>query len=926
MSTTHKNRQSPIRVNMQKRGYAWVPNNGKRTRGADWPDQALKRLNNKSFGSVEWWDEAIVEDKETGNPHHLENPSTGLLIQGDLVALDVDIDNQDAVEKLFDLACSIFGEAWENDVLIRCRKGSEKECWLFRVAPPEKGDLVFPSDGKVVGPKYWPPGTPEEFAEGDRPRKDGGWVSDVPTAQIHTIEIFRGGKCQIGTHGWHTVPDPDRGVDGIEYEWLDGKSPANVYREDVPEVTHAQLHEFYASYGGVLEQTGWVRDLRSQNNASGRATYVYDLDPEATLYTGTRGAPEAIDQDALETGDSVRMREIIGEGDNPERGHCYRKKNGALGVFDYELSLWHYPRSEDPELNRVRAEKLGAMLQDLHPCRESGGKLDEGDDKKATETEDDVFSRIVARVAEILDREGVAPSVEGEELEEIIEAYADATWNWAAAEDDQVEARSMLLSLRYLYVHFAGGARAGSEWISLIPGTWKSLGANQFKKRYRNKVVVDTGKKDQDGNPKTAKVKVTDIFAESDLPVEIEGVQFLPGTPFTVGENAYGRLVQNTYTTPETGTVRPELVQLWKDFCEWIFDREDELAIWHECFAFKFQHISARGVTHILVANGVEGVGRNTMVEDMLFDALGRVNCGLIDEDILQSQFNDWRLDTLLHFAPEMKTLPRASRDKLKSVCDVKPTIIKANVKYGVPREEEAGGTMVIATNEGDVLPLDMRTDNRRFNIYDNGRKGPLRKNPDLETRVNAVRNGVDKVGVIPDMAASIRHYYEVVWAEENDRQPRYEVFMQGTDTVAKVKMGDATKKPTDRYIEEVLEQIEETGATYVEVGAVVADAQRLARGDDAHDAVRMMAEELKKTTSGGNGFTGWVRVISAEGGDRLKVEGNRKKAVLAKGQDAADAFVLMSHTERSEVLACSGKAERLARTAEALKGVKDAA
>jgi hypothetical protein len=243
----HENPQTPIRIAMQERGYAWVPNNGKRTRGRDWAAKALERLGSKSWGSVEWWDKAILEDEETGNLHHLPNPSTGLLIEGDLVALDVDVDNPDAVTKLFELACTIFGEEWGAKVLVRFREGSAKECWLFRTAPPVKGDSAFSGDGKVVGPKYWPPGTPEAFAEGDRTTKVGGWVRGDAESKVktHTIELFRGGKCQIGAHGWHTVPDPVKGIEGIEYEWLDGQSPANIYREDLPQVTHAQLFHFF---------------------------------------------------------------------------------------------------------------------------------------------------------------------------------------------------------------------------------------------------------------------------------------------------------------------------------------------------------------------------------------------------------------------------------------------------------------------------------------------------------------------------------------------------------------------------------------------------------------------------------------------------------------------------------------------------------
>ena len=163
MATEYKNPQTELRMAMQRNGYAWVPNNGKRTRGRDWPQKALDRLNNPFFDSAKWWDEATIEPEDGGAPFHIENPSTGLLVEGDLIALDVDIDNEAAVTMLFNHARSIFGAEWADHVLLRIREGEHKECWLFRVGAPRKHDETFPRSSKLVGPRhFFAPGTDVE--------------------------------------------------------------------------------------------------------------------------------------------------------------------------------------------------------------------------------------------------------------------------------------------------------------------------------------------------------------------------------------------------------------------------------------------------------------------------------------------------------------------------------------------------------------------------------------------------------------------------------------------------------------------------------------------------------------------------------------------------------------------------------------------
>lgn len=895
--STFANPQTSLRLAIQENGYAWVPNNGKRTRGKGWPTKALQRLNSASVQSALWWDYPRADD---GDPIDLPNPSTGILIEGDLVALDVDIDNADAVGAIFNLACELFGEDWQERTLIRQRAGSRKECWLFRVDVPAKGDTLFQHDGKVVGPKYWPPGTPEHVAAGERLEAVGdGFVRDHGSPQ--TIEIFRGGRAQIGALGWHTVPNEETGTEGIKYEWLDDMSPATVHRENLPKVSHTQLYAFYERYGEVLANMAWVKDTAP--TGAGGGTYVYDLPTDRTFFTGTKGVPEEISAEALDTGDNVRMFEIIGEGTNPERGHCFRKPNGVLGVYDREKGVWHYPASEDPERSKVRAERLARMLQ-----RISQGDTLDSDQDDALDEGGHPDDEVLERVDTILKGHGVTPSIEGEDIAEVLDIYDDVTKNWDRLEDYQVEARAQLLAMRWLFVRNLA-AKSDQRWKSMIPGH-ASIPTGEFEALYAGATAGIVTRVNADGAPMVTVKPVAKIFANSGLQVRVQGEQFGPWTDERVvkARDNERLMMVNTYTPPRLGEVQEELVQLLDGFLEHLFDNTDERAIFEEVMAYKFANPGARGVTHIFVADGVEGTGRNTLFEAFIFNALGADNCMKLASDKLetsrgQSAFTSWQYNRLMWFVPEIAGLSRRSLDALKELMEVSSGKTSGTEKGGRDLYDRVYGSMFMATNNPGAVPLDMKSENRRFNVYSSGAKGPLNDNPELSKRVNAVRVG-SGTDVTEDMAASVAHYFLKVVPERMGRAPRQELFMQAQDTPAKRRMMALSRKQSDEYIEEVLEELEGQGRTYVELGSVQERAIHAARAARASkDVITAIPDELQKQTSGGRGFNGWVRVFSDQGADRLKIAGGNKKRILAHGQDAADAFRDMSLNERAEAM-----------------------
>lgn len=890
----YKNDQSPIRDALERNGYTWVPNNGKRTRGRNWTEKARQRIGKRNPSTIDWWDVAIYkdEDEESGEltKIHIANPSTGLFIEGDLYALDVDFEDVEICNLINDHADKVFGSYWSDYVLERFREGSEKFALLFRVSDPEHKDKLLP-EGKLTL-KFWPPGTPEEVIN---PPQGGKWTR-ADTARPQAVECFRTAgaepRHQIGVYGWHTVPDPENGVEGIEYEWSDDRGPKNTHREDLPEVPYATFREFWVSLERVIEEAGWIKAITIAG-INGNAPKAYDLNPDAVFVTV---GGEEVDGHALDTDDTVRMKEITGEGTNPERGHCFRKPNGVLGVFDREHGLWHYPPSEDPARLEKRAEKLGKALQKIAAQEEDEVvETDDPDTDTETADEDPVFTRVI----ELL--KGVNPSVEGDDLEDVLKQYERTTMKWDR-DSDQIEARARVIALHWSYVEYPGAKHDSNRWQCLIPGKSPSLGTPAFMRAFPEVAMVKPSA-DPDSQAVAKPVPVTKLFSDSRLRVSIEGHAFLPGNPYKIALNEHGYHMINTYVPPQLGTAVPELIDLYEEFCEHMWDHQSELDIFHECMAYKFQDLTHPGVTHVMVADGVEGVGRNTLVTSMLFSALGDANCGTIPQNKLrtdgsQSQFNAWRADSLMLFIPELRGLPRSAMETMKEICEVQAVEFEASKKYGEDRKDKDRATKIIATNHLDAIPFDLRTENRRFQVHGQGSKGPLSGAPDnLAERINEIRLGE---GVTSDMAASIHHFYTEKWNELNERKPHWSVFMNASATPTKERMVEASKKLSVRYIEDVLIGVEQEGFDYVEVGQVADAACDAAKRDGApREVVSAIAGELNKLTTSGKGVLGWVRVYGPRGSDRIKVAGDRKKTVLARGQPLAETFQKMGLNQR---------------------------
>lgn len=911
--TEYSNPQTPIRLAMLNNGYRPTMNNGKRSRGRDWAEKAA-RAESSVRASIKWWDTATTKDGTV-----IQNDSTGLLIHGDLIALDIDVDDFDAVTALLEHGKQVFGDAWHQNSLLRIRQGSDKVCVVFRANDPVPGDQPFARDGKVVGRKYLHPSVTMDGAQIAGIVTEGGWTRDVEGVKPQTIEFFRGGACQIGAHGYHTLPgESDDHPDGIVYEWDNNKSPATVPHSDLPVVSHAQLMEFFASWGRVLTDLGWKLDTRASAGGGG-CNYLYDLDIKK-MFIGW--GETAIPYEDLRHHDNVRMMEVVGDGTNPERGLVIERSNGVRGIFDRQYWVVHYPASEDPGNAKVMAKRLGELLKALSVKH---APVDEDADEDTTlmaevdipvdppHPDDEVFER----VNEILADHGVSPSVQDEDMEEVIEVYRRATSRWGKLGGDyQVEARAWFLALRWLYVDFPGAAQGQPRMACLVPGKAKGLSISAFKGSYNVNVAVYKKRlpdeDDEGGDAPVTWSTVGTLFMDSKMPIKIEDIIFDPRTNHTVSKNDEGFNIRNLYREPKLGTPRQELVDLFVEFQEFMWNEPDELAYWNECMSYKFLNRAERGAAHLLVAEGVEGVGRNTLVENLLFSALGQHNCVVIPTSKIstgQSQYDSWMFEGLMWFIPEIEYLDSLQFANLKEKFEVSSGVVRGTEKGGRDITGRVYGTPILATNNPSSFHMDQQTDNRRWYIHGQGMRGALVDNPDLKKRIDAQR--LDGGRMTPDMAASVAYYFTVVWPQQN-WAPRHSIFTQGQDTVSKRRVAMQSRKTSHVYLQDVLEDVEEQGLKYVTFGDVKIRAKAAAAGDGVETRhVAKFRTEFTKLLGSPKGWKGWVRVGDKSGGDtRVNIGQGRKVSVLALGHEAAEAFLAMSQEDRGAamVLASGGR------------------
>lgn len=339
------NAQTEIRRAMLANGYTPLANAEKMCLLEGWPTLEV--------------DDAMIDSWADSTRYQ----STGLRIDGDLCAVDIDIDDKYVVYALWDWAEETFGRDWAERVLIRVREGAYKETWLFRVDEPF---------GVPTGPKYGRPGEESD----------------------HCVELYGSSqKRQIGVYGWHTANE-------ITYEWAEDRGPVDVLLEDLPIVPKALVFSIYEKSAELMKSAGWER--RDTKFAPGEhGSIVYDL--PADLMVVTAAGEMSLDEAA---GGRCRMKEITGEGTNTSRGLVSMTDKGPM-VWDSESYTTHATPEARPEdigetvLGTARA--LGERLKALRPAEVAKAAAVATAAQVEREAAEDTWERMEAFVDELVE-------------------------------------------------------------------------------------------------------------------------------------------------------------------------------------------------------------------------------------------------------------------------------------------------------------------------------------------------------------------------------------------------------------------------------------------------------------------------------------------------------------------------------------------
>ena len=311
--------QTALRHNMLYNGYTPLANKDKMCILKDWPNLRV--------------DEAQIDTWSS----QLKWRATGVRIEGGLVAIDLDINDNAAI---WDIIDALPNDIWEllSNAPVRLGKG-DKECWFCRLAEGESSFYRLTSAGYRM-------------------------TDDADDGVVHRVEIFAGDSGrQFGAYGAHTI-----GHDGeveVAYRWVEGRGLADVSFDDLPRLTRAQLAVVADTASRVMAELGWVNDAKSKEGFSSPSV-IYDLDDQ-DFDTRDHGPVTLADLEALAAEhDSVRLSASWLEGfsaANTTRCIAYiNRSDMRVAILETAAYTTHRPMSLQPKpLNTGALDRLEAL-------------------------------------------------------------------------------------------------------------------------------------------------------------------------------------------------------------------------------------------------------------------------------------------------------------------------------------------------------------------------------------------------------------------------------------------------------------------------------------------------------------------------------------------------------------------------------------
>lgn len=325
------------RLRLLENGYSPIPNRDKATYLSGWP-------------SVEITPELIDEWAR----RHGRWLATGLRVENGLVAIDVDVDDKEVVDRIADALMDIVPALMDERVpWLERSSGRAKMAWFFRVDEPF---------GRLHSRRWLRPG---ETAEED---------------DTKFVEVFGGASSrQFGCFGPHTVAD--NGEVLRSYSWT-GLSPLDVPLAALPILTKAQCAALVDAAERIMSDAGWVPVARSTagENASER---VYDLTDEM-VFECADGVTRTLSElrGVLAGEDALRCSASWLEGPSAKRrDRCLvaLTRAGFVSIWESATGVTHLEAGAEPAPTpEVDLDRLAEYLQEMQERRRA--RLTAGDD------------------------------------------------------------------------------------------------------------------------------------------------------------------------------------------------------------------------------------------------------------------------------------------------------------------------------------------------------------------------------------------------------------------------------------------------------------------------------------------------------------------------------------------------------------------
>lgn len=383
--------QTEIRHKLLENGYIPLANVDKRCMLRAWPTLEV------DHDTIDDW----------GDRRGLR--ATGVRMEGDLVALDFDIDDEGMLDRIWDAVAEKDEDLYEKLETLPLRAGKGAKVCLF-------GRLETGKIDKLWSKAFYKPGERET------------------NGVLHRLEVFTGsgagGARQVGIYGAHTFED---GEVKVAYRWADGRGLAEVPREELPALRRKDVFALVDIVSRVMYEAGWDYEVSSRH---GKVTEnrCYTLLPNMRFEV--LGGPVVCLEELEALADSGGVRVSLAFA---EKGAVNRSRglvgvnpvDGRVQIYDTATASLYRPADLDMA-SKIGSIGAGLKRLGLGVARSQGASVVQMGVR--SEAEDEVEAK-----AGSAGEEEVLVSAEGRCIVEVGEGnLAEATWltaRWLAGQE-----------------------------------------------------------------------------------------------------------------------------------------------------------------------------------------------------------------------------------------------------------------------------------------------------------------------------------------------------------------------------------------------------------------------------------------------------------------------------------------------------------